>query len=108
MAPLAALTYARFADTLILVLEPRVQANRAPLEGETMEGSDRHWRGSPLDVADSSIDAYGIENIVIEFDNGDEDVLRPKQRGEFGSYELHQMAAYLDSMAHSIRKGKRN
>ena len=73
-----------------------------------MEESDRHWRGSPLDVADTSIDAYGIQDVVIEFDNGDEDVLRPKQRKEFESYELHQLAAYLDSMAHSIRKGKKN
>ncbi|CAN5677436.1 hypothetical protein BH18ACT11_BH18ACT11_21720 [soil metagenome] len=73
-----------------------------------MEETDRHWRGSPLDAADSSIDAHGIKEIVIEFDNGDEDVLRPKQRGEFGSYELHQMATYLDTMAHSIRKGRKN
>ncbi len=54
------------------------------------------------------MDAYGIKEIVIEFDNGDEDILRPKQRDEFESYELHQMAAYLDSVAHSIRKGKKN
>ena len=74
-----------------------------------MEGTDnRLWRGSPLDMAESSIDAYGIEEIVIEFDNGDEDIFRPKLRDEFESYELHQMAVYLDSMAHSIRKGKKN
>jgi len=54
------------------------------------------------------MDAYGIEEIVIEFDNGDEDIFRPKLRDEFESYELHQMAVYLDSMAHSIRKGKKN
>ena len=74
-----------------------------------MEGTDnRQWRGSPLDVAESTMDAYGIEEIVIEFDNGDEDIFRPKLRDEFESYELHQMAVYLDSMAHSIRKGKKN
>jgi hypothetical protein len=73
-----------------------------------MEGTDRHWRGSPLDVSESSMDPYGIEEFVIEFDNDDEDILRPKQRDEFGSYELQQMAAYLDSLAHSIRKGKKN
>lgn len=73
-----------------------------------MEESDRHWRGSPLDVVDSSIDARGMTEIVIEFDNGDEDILRPKQRGEFGSYELHEMAGYLDSVAHSLRKGRKN
>jgi hypothetical protein len=73
-----------------------------------MEGRDREWRGSPLDVSESTMDPYGIREIVIEFDNGDEDILRPKQRDEFESYELHQLAAYVDSLAHSIRKGKKN
>jgi len=54
------------------------------------------------------MDAYGIKEVVIEFDNDDEDVFRPKQREEFESYELHMMAAYLDSIAHSIRKGQKN
>jgi hypothetical protein len=73
-----------------------------------LEGNDRHWRGSPLDMGGSTIDAYGIKEVVIEFDNDDEDVFRPKQREEFESYELHMMAAYLDSIAHSIRKGQKN
>jgi hypothetical protein len=73
-----------------------------------MEGRDREWRGSPLDVSESTMDPYGIKEVVIEFDNGDEDILRPKQRAEFESYELHQLAAYLDSVAHSVRKGKKN
>jgi hypothetical protein len=73
-----------------------------------MEETDRHWRGSPLDMAESTMDPSGIKEVVIEFDNDDEDILRPKQRDEFGSYELHQLAAYLDSLAHSIRKGKKN
>jgi hypothetical protein len=88
-----------------------VQGSRScPLRGkeQLMEGTDRHWRGSPLDVAESSVDPYGIKEIVIEFDNGDEDVFTPKQRKEFESYELHQMATYLDSIGHSIRKGKKN
>ena len=75
---------------------------------QEMEGTDRHWRGSPLDVAGMGMDAYGIKEIVIEFDNGDEDVFTPKQREEFESYELYQMAVYIDAMAHSIRKGKKN
>jgi hypothetical protein len=54
------------------------------------------------------MDAYGIKEIVIEFDNGDEDIFTPKQREEFESYELHQMAAYLDSIGHSIRKGQKH
>ena len=73
-----------------------------------MEETDRHWRGSPLDVAGVGMDAYGIKEIVIEFDNGDEDIFTPKQGEEFESYELHQMAAYLDSVGHSIRKGQKH
>ncbi|MDQ4127608.1 MAG: hypothetical protein M3151_06645 [Actinomycetota bacterium] len=73
-----------------------------------MEGRDREWHGSALDVAESSMDPHGISEIVIEFDNGDEDILRPKQREEFGSYELHQMGTYLDTLAHSLRQGKKN
>ncbi len=73
-----------------------------------MEENDRNWRGSPLDMSGSTMDAYGIKEVVIEFDNEDEDILRPKQRDEFGAYELQQLGAYLDSLAHSIRKGKKN
>lgn len=70
-----------------------------------MEGRDREWWGSPLDLADSSMDPYGIGEIVVEYDNDDSDLFLPKQRREFGSYELHQMAAYLDTIAHDIRVG---
>ena len=59
-------------------------------------------------MSGSTMDAHGIREVAIEFDNGDEDVFRPKLREEFGSYEIHQMAAYLDSIAHSIRKGQKN
>jgi hypothetical protein len=76
--------------------------------GEALEEKDRHWRGSPLDMSGSTIDAYGVTEVVIEFDNGDEDVFRPRTREEFGSYELHMMSAYLDSIAHRIRKGHKN
>ncbi len=73
-----------------------------------MEERDRNWRGSPLDMAASGIDPNGIKEIVIEFDSGDEDIFRPRRREEFGAYELHMMAAYLDSIAHSVRKGQRD
>jgi hypothetical protein len=73
-----------------------------------MEGTERQWRSSPLDVAGGSMDSYGIKEIVIQFDNGDEDVFSPKLRDEFESYELHQMAVYLDSVGHAIRKGRKN
>ena len=74
-----------------------------------MEERDRNWRGSPLDIAGGGgMDPNGIEEIVIEFDSGDEDVFRPRRRDEFGAYELHMMAAYLDSIAHSVRKGQKD
>ncbi len=54
------------------------------------------------------MDPYGIREIVIEFDNGDQDIFRPERREEFKSYELHMMGAYLDSIAHSVRKGQKD
>ena len=108
---MATLTYALAADTLVFLKETRAQwPGGCPRGGKerSVEGTEKHWRGSPLDVSDTGMDAYGIKEIVIEFDNGDEDVFRPKQREEFESYELHQMAVYIDAMAHSIRKGKKN
>jgi hypothetical protein len=71
-----------------------------------LEGRDREWRGSPLDIAGGGLDPYGIREIVIEYDNGDHDTFRPLQREEFGSYELHMMGAYIDSITHSVRKGQ--
>ena len=82
-----------------------------------MEERDREWRGSPLDIAESGVDPYGISEFVIEFDNGDagspelwERSLNRsrRRREEFGSYELHMMGAYLDSIAHSVRKGQKD
>src|SRR5215217_4674906 len=111
-SPVAALTYAPAADTLRYSSIRRKKA-RWPCgcprgrKERLVEGTDKQWRGSPLDVAGSGMDAYGIKEIVIEFDNGDEDIFTPKQREEFESYELHQMAAYLDSIGHSIRKGEK-
>ncbi len=61
-----------------------------------------------MDVSEGTMDPYGIKEVVIEFDNGDEDILRPKQREQFESYELHQMGTYLDTLASGIRKGKKN
>ncbi len=71
-----------------------------------MDTSEREWTGTPLDRRDD-MDPYGVLEVVIEFGNGDEDVFRARQREEFASYELHMMAAYIDSMANSIRKGQK-
>lgn len=69
-----------------------------------MEGRDRQWRGSPLDVSEGTMDPYGIKEIVIEFDNGDSFVFRPRITEEFGSYELHMMAVGLDTAANEARR----
>lgn len=71
-----------------------------------MEPRDREWTGTPLDLR-GDMNPRGVEEVTVEFDNGDADVFRPRQREEFASYELHQMAAYIDAMAHSIRKGQK-
>jgi hypothetical protein len=73
-----------------------------------LQERDKEWRGSPLDLAESGMDPYGISEFVIEFDNGDADVFRSRRREEFGSYELHMMGTYLDSIVHSVRKGQRD
>jgi hypothetical protein len=73
-----------------------------------LEGRDREWRGSPLDMVESAMDPYGIREIVVEFANGDKDIFRPRRREEFGSYELHMMGAYLDSIAHSVRRAQKD
>lgn len=61
------------------------------------------WEGSPLQMG-SGLDPYGIQEIVVEFDSGSREVLKPKMREEFGSYELHQAATYIDSLSHKLRQ----
>jgi len=75
---------------------------------EAVEERERSWQGSPLDMVEGGLDPYGIREVVFEFDSGDTDTFRPRLRDEFQSYELHMMAAYIDSIAHSIRKGQRD
>jgi hypothetical protein len=66
--------------------------------------ANREWRGSPLDISDAGMDPKGVREVVIEFDNGDSDVFRPRQRDQFESYELHMMSVYLDTVAHDARR----
>ena len=73
---------------------------------EVREGSDNAWRGSPLQMG-RGMDPYSIKEVVIEFDRGEEEVLRALRRDEFGSYELHQTATYLETVAHDLRLSKR-
>lgn len=68
---------------------------------EAEERLDDKWQGSPLQMI-SGMDPYGIKEIIIEFDTGDEEVLKPRMREEFHSYELHQTAYYLGVLSHQL------
>ena len=56
------------------------------------------WRGSPLQMG-SGLDPYGIENITLRLDTGDEEILKPRMRDVYGAYELSQAATYIDSIS---------
>ena len=60
-----------------------------------------YWEGSPLQMV-LGLDPYGIKEIVIEFDTGDEEVLKPQMREEFGSYELWEAATYLGTLSRQL------
>lgn len=74
------------------------------MQDASREEANREWRGSPLDISDAGMDPHGIKEIVIEFDNGDSDVFRPRRREVFGSYELHMISTYFDTVAHDARQ----
>jgi hypothetical protein len=69
--------------------------------GEAKERSDNEWQVSPLQMG-SGLDPYGITKIVLEFDTGEEEVLLPRIRDEFGSYELNQVSTYLEALSHDL------
>ena len=62
--------------------------------------------GNPLEMEEGK-EPYGIKEIVLEFDTGEEEIMRPKLREEFGSYELHEAAHYLRAgVMRGIRVGR--
>ncbi len=63
----------------------------------------REWVGTPLDTDD--VDPRGIEEIVVEFDEGEE-VLTPRLNEHFGSYDLHEAARYIHFLSGHIVKGR--
>jgi hypothetical protein len=56
------------------------------------------WEGTPLQMYHDGINPYGIKEIVVEFDTGEEEILKPRLGEEFGAYELQQTSLYLDSL----------
>ncbi len=68
---------------------------------EAKGNQDKHWQGSPLQMW-KGMDPNGITEIVIEFDTGDEEILKPRMRDEFHSYEFWQAATYIESLSHRL------
>jgi hypothetical protein len=58
--------------------------------------------GTPLDA--DRIDPRSIAEIVVEFDEGEEDIT-PKTHEIFGSYALSDAARYLFFVSNHIQKG---
>lgn len=73
---------------------------------EARQRSDSEWQGSPLQMW-SGLDPSGIAEIVLHFDTGDEEILKPRMRDEFRAYELMQAATYLDSLSHQLRVNRK-
>ena len=69
---------------------------------EATERTENEWEGSPLQMW-RRLDPNGIMEIVLQFDTGDEEILRARLRDEFQSYELVQAATYLDSLSNKLR-----
>jgi hypothetical protein len=63
----------------------------------------REWVGTPLDTDD--IDPRGIEEIVVEFEEGEE-ILTPKLNEIFGSYDLYEAANYIHYLSGHVVKGR--
>ena len=50
------------------------------------------------------LDSYGVRGVLIEFDNGDVNVFTPRMHQEFKSYELQQMAVYIETIWRGLNK----
>jgi hypothetical protein len=48
------------------------------------------------------LDPYGIRGVLLEFDNGNTDVFTPRMHEEFKSYELQQMAVYIQTISRGL------
>lgn len=69
---------------------------------EARQRQDSEWQGSPLQMW-SGMDPHGIQEIALQFDTGDEEVLKPRTRDEFKAYELAQTATYLGTLAGQLK-----
>jgi hypothetical protein len=87
---------------LLQILLRRAETAYAEGDRTMAERTGGEWHGSPLDVG--GIDPYGIKEIIVEYDTGDEEILKPRLRDEYGAYELQQAAVYLGTLAGELRR----
>ena len=66
------------------------------------EKPGEEWVSTPLDT--DHVDPHGIVEIVVEFGE-EEESLTPKINERFGSYDLHEAAAYIYFFSNHILKG---
>jgi hypothetical protein len=66
----------------------------------TLPGSGWEHRWTP-----TTLILRGIEEIVVEFDEGEE-VLTPKLNEFFGSYDLYEAANYIHYLSGHVVKGR--
>ena len=66
------------------------------------ERAASEWVGTPLDV--DRIDAGGISEIVVQFDEGEE-IITHQTHHVFGSYDLNEAARYVFFLSNHIQKG---
>jgi len=62
----------------------------------------REWAGTPLDA--DRIDPRAVAGITAGFDEGEE-VITPKTRETFGSYDPNEAARYFFFISNRIQKG---
>ncbi len=72
---------------------------------EARQSQNNEWQGSPLQMW-SGMDPYGISEIAIQFDSGDEEVLKPRARDEFKAYELNQTSTYLSTLTTKLKENR--
>jgi hypothetical protein len=73
---------------------------------EARQRQDNEWWGSPLQMW-SGMDPHGISEIAVQFDTGDEEVLKPKAREEFKAYELNQTSTYLSTLTSKLKENRK-
>jgi hypothetical protein len=68
--------------------------------------ADKTVTGTPLDLR-HRLNPRGVRNVVIEYGDGDRNILSPKGGvEEFGAYEMYQMSIYLKDLAAQQKRSR--